>query len=100
MLLAKNKSGQSFELYISLIDNYSHHEKDVVSLFSLIISQSKRLARNEINYYQVDRKIYTIVSHLALTNKEFVKSLNPEALQQKDLSKLKEILRRSSVEQV
>ncbi len=98
MLLAKKKSGQSFELYISLIDNFSNHERDVVELFSLIIHQSKGLATKEINYYQVDRKIYPIVSHLAITNKDFIKSLNPDDLKQKDLSTIKELLQKSIVD--
>lgn len=98
MLLAKKQDTHSFELYISLIDNVTDHEDVVLNVFSKIIRQSKRLADQEISYYQVDRGIYPIVSFLVSKNKDLIQSLNADDLEKKDLISLKKLLENNLIE--
>ncbi len=92
MLLAKKQPDNSFEIYISLIDNISQNEEVIGKYFESILSQTKQLVDNEIDYYQVDPETYSIVSFLASHGKEYIKSIKANKIEKKDLLALKDIL--------
>jgi len=79
MLLAQRRQYDFLEIYIALLDTYrtttKTHQKELKSFFKRILREARALSQEEINYYEIDSDIYSVVSFLA-KKEDFVKKIN------------------------
>ncbi len=77
MYFAKNSENLNLNLYLILINKYLNEDQQVYrDLFESIVIDAHKLAKKEIDHYQVKSNIYDIVNLFVKRNQDYFANIN------------------------